>query len=170
MKKLIITLLFSLAFMGTVNQLQAQEVKNSTYALMLQGLLSHTVEEVEPEEVAEMKDVVLLDSREPREYEVSHIEDAECVGYDELDLSVVEDLPKDQKIVVYCSVGYRSEKVTEKLLEMGFTDVANMYGGIFEWVNMGYPVVDTDGEMTEFVHAYDRVWGVWLDSDSKVYK
>jgi len=169
MKKLLITLLFSFAVMASVGHLNAQDVKNSSYELMLRGLLSHTVEEVEPEEVAEMDDVVLLDSRELDEYEVSHIEDADYVGYDEFDPSFVDDIPRDQKIVVYCSVGYRSEKITEKLLQMGFTDVANMYGGIFEWVNMGYSVVDMDGNETDSVHAYDRIWGVWLDSDAKVY-
>ena len=164
---LLLTLGVGLAFSA---QTCAQDVRNSTYELMLDNLLSHTVEEVSAEEVAEMKDVTLLDSREAREFEVSHIENATCVGYDEFDPSLVEDLPRDQKIVVYCSVGYRSEKITEKLLAMGFTDVANMYGGIFEWVNSGLPVVDENGDPTKAIHAYDRVWGVWLEEGEKVYK
>ncbi|MDF9798803.1 hypothetical protein OKW21_004066 [Catalinimonas alkaloidigena] len=44
-----------------------------------------------------------------------------------------------------------------------------MYGGIFEWVNQGQDVVDSSGQPTEKVHAYDRVWGIWLKQGEKVY-
>ncbi|MEL6718853.1 MAG: rhodanese-like domain-containing protein, partial [Bacteroidota bacterium] len=68
----------------------------------------------------------------------------------------------------YCSVGYRSEKISEQLLEAGFKDVSNLYGGIFEWKNQDHEVVDEKGA-TEKVHAYDRVWGFWLKEGKKVY-
>jgi hypothetical protein len=44
-----------------------------------------------------------------------------------------------------------------------------MYGGIFEWVNNGYPIVNSAGP-TQRVHAFDRTWGVWLKKGEKVYK
>jgi 3-mercaptopyruvate sulfurtransferase SseA len=71
---------------------------------------------------------------------------------------------------VYCSVGYRSEKVSEQLRQAGYQTVYNLYGGIFEWKNQGHPVVNAEGEPTERVHAYNRSWGVWLKKGDKVYR
>jgi rhodanese-related sulfurtransferase len=48
-------------------------------------------------------------------------------------------------------VGYRSEKVTEKLQKAGFTQVSNLYGGIFEWVNQGYPIVNQSGATSDVI-------------------
>ena len=42
------------------------------------------------------------------------------VGFKDFDLSMVDDLPKDAIIVTYCSVGYRSERIGEKLKKAGF--------------------------------------------------
>ena len=74
-----------------------------------------------------------------------------------------EGVPKDSTVVLYCSIGYRSEKVAEELRERGFTKVYNLYGSIFEWVNQGLPVVDTTGEQTRKVHTYNAKWGRWVD-------
>ncbi|MDO8367437.1 MAG: rhodanese-like domain-containing protein [Saprospiraceae bacterium] len=147
------------------------QVKSGAYRVMLNGLLSHSVPEVDITKAArDSSSCIFLDAREPREYAVSHIAGAIPVGYDHFQ---VEKLPanlvKDQRIVVYCSVGYRSEKVTEKLKQVGFTNVSNLYGGIFEWVNQGFPVVNQNG-ITKDVHAYNRSWGVWLKKGKKVYK
>ena len=147
------------------------QVKSGAYRLMLQGLLSHSVPELGVQAAAhDSASCVFLDSREPREYAVSHISGAIPVGYDHFDLqNLPPDLPKDQRIVVYCSVGYRSEKVTEKLKKGGFTNVSNLYGGIFEWVNQDFPVVNQNGA-TDEVHAYNRSFGIWLRKGKKVYK
>ena len=66
-------------------------------------------------------------------------------------------------------MGYRSEKISEQLLDAGYTDVANLYGGIFEWKNQNQKVVNMDGQTTESVHAYNRTWGIWLKNGEKVY-
>lgn len=50
----------------------------------------------------------------------------------------------------------------------GFTRVSNLYGGIFEWVNEGHPVV-RNGMPTEEVHAFSKTWGIWLRRGTKVY-
>ncbi|MER3327952.1 MAG: rhodanese-like domain-containing protein, partial [Candidatus Kapaibacterium sp.] len=88
---------------------------------------------------------------------------------DDFELSRVQEISKDSKIVVYCSVGYRSEKIAEKLQGAGYTDVSNLYGGIFEWVNQDRAVVDDQNTPTTKVHAFSRVWGVWLNKGEKVY-
>ncbi|MEZ4919143.1 MAG: rhodanese-like domain-containing protein [Saprospiraceae bacterium] len=137
---------------------------------MLKTLLGHTVPELGVAKVApKASDFVWLDAREPKEYQVSHIKGAQLVGYDHFDIEALpEGLSKDQPIVVYCSVGYRSEKVAEKLRAAGFTRVSNLYGGIFEWVNQGHPVYKGE-QKTAKVHAYDKKWGVWLKKGEKVY-
>lgn len=147
----------------------AGQVKSSAYRAMLKNLLSHTVPEVQVQQAAKDSSAILfLDAREPREFDVSHIKGAVNIGYDHFDASRLSEIPKDKRIIVYCSVGYRSEKIAEKLLAAGFKDVSNLYGGIFEWVNQDQPVVDEKGQ-TKRVHAYDRSWGVWLKKGEKVY-
>jgi len=116
-----------------------------------------------------MEQYVLLDSREKEEYQVSHIAGSRWVGYDNFDLAQLNDLPKDSKIVVYCSVGYRSGKVVEKLMKSGFSNVQNLWGGIFYWVNMGYEVENEKG-VTPDIHPYSAKWGKWLNKGTKKYE
>lgn len=147
----------------------APRIEKKTYDKMLQRLLAHTVNEVSVSEAANLHgNAIFLDARELEEYEVSHIQDAKFIGYDNFKLSKVASIPKDKKIIVYCSVGYRSEKVSEQLINAGFKDVSNLYGGIFEWKNQDQEVVNKQGK-TEKVHAFDRVWGFWLKEGEKVY-
>lgn len=162
----LIGLVFTLPFQSCS---QNTMVEKGSYGTMLNTLLSHTVPEVSVTEVSQEGEVVFLDAREVEEFEVSHIEGAHFVGYDNFDMDAVADIPKDKQLVVYCSVGYRSEKVSEELIRAGYTNVSNMYGGIFEWKNAGLPVVDSENETTEKVHAFNRTWGIWLRKGKKVY-
>lgn len=147
----------------------AQKVNSSAYNLMLKALLSHSVKEVTVAEADNMKDIVFVDSREHEEYNVSHIKNAVWVGYQDFNLSRLKDVAKNKKIVVYCSVGKRSEDITKQLMEAGYRDVYNLYGGIFEWVNENKPVYNSEGKTTK-VHAYSKTWGIWLSNGDKVYK
>lgn len=144
------------------------QVRNSAYRAMLRQLLSHTVPEITVKQASEVTSTVFLDAREPAEYEVSHISGSVFVGYDHFDINTVASIPKTSPIIVYCSVGYRSEKIAEKLIAAGYIQVQNLYGGVFEWVNEGQKVVNTQGN-TDKVHAYNRSWGVWLRKGKKVY-
>ncbi len=145
------------------------QVKSKAYRLMLHSLLDHSVPETGVAVAArDSASLIFLDAREPREFDVSHLQGAIQVGYDHFNLNALPPLDKSARIVVYCSVGYRSEKIAEKLRAAGFKNTANLYGGIFEWVNQGHPVYNQKGK-TEEVHAYDRKWGVWLSRGKKVY-
>ncbi len=146
-------------------------VGSGAYQVMLNGLLDRDVPEISVSELDSIrKQLMLLDAREQAEYNVSHLESARWVGYDDFDLSRVADIPKDSAIVVYCSVGYRSEKICKQLQAAGYGHIRNLYGGIFEWSNEERPIVDPAGQPTRKVHAYNRVWGVWLRKGEKVYK
>lgn len=107
---------------------------------------------------------VVLDAREQREYDVSHIEGARFCGYDHFDASTLSDIDKQQPIVVYCSIGYRSEKIGERLKKLGFTKVFNLYGSIFEWVNRGNPLVNAEGKNVNNIHTYNASWGKWVQN------
>lgn len=115
---------------------------------------------------------ILLDAREIKEYNVSHIKNAIFVGYDHFKLKeTLTKLPEDKNttIVVYCSLGIRSETIAHKLIKEGYTNVYNLYGGIFKWKNNNFKVVDTLGNTTEKVHAFDKNWSKWLKKGKKVY-
>jgi rhodanese-related sulfurtransferase len=123
----------SILIISMFSFLQASaQVQSSAYNLTLKALLSHSVPEVTVPQVKTMHDLLLLDAREWSEYQVSHLKNAKFVGYDQFDIDKLKLINKNQKIVVYCSVGYRSEKIAEKMKHAGFTNVSNLYGGIFE--------------------------------------
>ncbi|MDQ6622594.1 MAG: rhodanese-like domain-containing protein [Verrucomicrobiota bacterium] len=123
------------------------------------------VHRIEPAELAawlndrERAQPVLLDVRTRAEFEVSHLHGARWIDPNASAASV--ELPKDEPIVTYCSVGYRSGAFAKKLQEAGFTQVENMSGSIFQWANEGRPV-ERDGRRVEKVHPYNKVWGKLL--------
>jgi len=114
---------------------------------------------------------ILLDAREPLEYKVSHLKGAICVGYDNFKLKKIKkEIPnKDEPIIVYCSLGIRSETVAAKLQKAGYTNVRNLYGGIFEWKNKDFTVYNSKEKVTDSVHAFSKEWSVWLEKGQKVY-
>ncbi len=146
------------------------QVKSSAFRLMLKNLLQHSVPETGVQAAArDSSTLVFIDARERREYAVSHLPRAVYAGYDAFDTTLLHRIDPQTPVVVYCSVGYRSEKIAEKFIAAGFKQVSNLYGGIFEWVNQGFPVYNEKGK-TNQVHAYDHTWGVWLSRGKKVYK
>ena len=113
--------------------------------------------------------VVLLDTRTSEEYAVSHLPNARFVDYDTFEVADVADVAKDAEVVVYCAVGYRSERVGEALQKAGYAHVQNLYGGIFAWKNAGQVVVNTRGQPTDSVHTYNRNWSKWLERGIKTW-
>ena len=133
----------------------------------LTGLLRFDVPVITVQEAhARADEFVFLDTREPGEYNVSHLPGARLLGYDRPDFDQLDDLEKDTPIVLYCSVGYRSERIGRRLRKRGFTQVQNLYGSIFEWMNAGYPVEGPDGRPTQRVHTYNKKWSQWVDDDA----
>lgn len=113
---------------------------------------------------------ILLDVRAPAEFEVSHLGGARRAepGGGDID-RVLDGVAKDQPIVAYCSVGYRSSELARKLMERGFSEVYNLDGSIFEWANEGRPLVQ-DGAPVREVHPYDEEWGALLDRELHRYE
>ncbi len=129
-----------------------------------------TVEELQNIQLNE--NLLILDCREASEYNVSHIALAKYVGFKQFSKKNFSLMVSDKKtpIVLYCSIGIRSEKIGKKLLRMGYTNVKNLYGGIFEWKNKGFPIVDLMNRETENIHVYSKRWSKWSLKGVKIYE
>jgi rhodanese-related sulfurtransferase len=123
---------------------------------------------VKPAQVTNLATYQVLDAREKTEHEVSHLQNAIWVGHDTFTLKSVAELDKNKPVLIYCTVGARSEEIGKKLQKEGFTRVYNLYGGIVHWVNEGRPVF-AKGKPTQKVHTYSQPWSVWLTKGEKVY-
>jgi rhodanese-related sulfurtransferase len=153
-----------------LSKLGFSQISSSLYSKMLDALLNHTAKEITVEKAELLFNTAqFVDSREQNEFDVSHISGACWVGYTDFDIRRTEHLDKEKPVIVYCSVGKRSENIALKLEDAGFKEVYNLYGGVFEWKNQDHDLVDPSGVKTEKVHAYNRIWGFWLDKGEKVY-
>nr|WP_321232124.1 rhodanese-like domain-containing protein [uncultured Psychroserpens sp.] len=122
------------------------------------------------QELAKSKTIV-LDARERDEFEVSHLKEAIYVGYTNFKLETVEKLisNKDEQIVVYCTLGVRSEIIANRLKLAGYTNVRNLFGGIFEWKNNDFNVYNLNEKTTDSVHICSSMWSKWLKKGQKAY-
>ncbi len=141
-------------------------------AELLQRYNTEAVPYITPEVLHQKQEqVILLDARESKEYTVSHIQGAIAVGYDHFTTKTITKqhrIPKDTTIVVYCSLGVRSEDIAIKLQKKGYTNVYNLYGGIFEWKNKHYTVVNQQEKATDSVHTFSKEWSKWLHHGIKI--
>ncbi|MEG6523589.1 rhodanese-like domain-containing protein [Desulfotomaculum sp. 1211_IL3151] len=77
-------------------------------------------------------DILLIDVREPYEFEEGYISNSINIPLGQLDNRLSE-LSKDQSIVVYCRSGRRSAAAAEIFVINGFLKVYNLKGGILQW-------------------------------------
>jgi len=122
---------------GAVDALDAQTWAPLTYTFA-------GIWEIGPpayEEVANQ--VQLIDVREAGEYSgpLGHIEGARLIPLAELSKRSAE-LDRDRPIVAVCRSGARSAQAVVLLQKAGFSDVANLAGGMLRWRAAGYPVKD----------------------------
>lgn len=129
-----------------------------------------TVQELQ-EDLKQNNLITILDARQIKEYQISHLANAIYVGSKDFNIELTKDrLPKkDEPIVVYCSIGVRSEKIAKKLKDAGYKNVKNLYGGIFEWKNNGFTVYNLQSQPTDSVHTYNKKWSNYLQHGIKVY-
>lgn len=113
---------------------------------------------------------ILLDIREPAEFRVSHLRGAHNAppqsDIDSLATGPLKGVAKDRRIVLYCSVGIRSSKYARRLQGAGYTNVHNLSGSIFDWVNEGRPVYSDRG-VEEKVHPYNDKWGQLISPENR---
>ncbi|PVD33052.1 hypothetical protein C0Q70_08500 [Pomacea canaliculata] len=125
---------------------------------------------------ADERKIILMDCRAPEEYNVSHLEGAHCVDWKNGDpCQLLSSLPSDKPhtVVCYCSVGYRSSVMAQKLQQylataesafpVGSISVYNLEGSLFKWANEGRPMVDSRGQATRMCHPFSATWGLLLE-------
>jgi rhodanese-related sulfurtransferase len=138
------------------------KVKSVEFDKTISSILSFDIPILSIQEALTYSDAVYLDAREPQEYTLSHIPGAKYIGCKQWNSSSVQSLSKDKTLIVYCSVGYRSEKIATKIKALGYTHVYNLYGSIFEWVNQGHPLESGNGMPTLKLHTYNKQWSQWV--------
>jgi molybdopterin/thiamine biosynthesis adenylyltransferase/rhodanese-related sulfurtransferase len=119
-----------------------------------------TIEEIEPFEAAEEIEggnVVLIDTREPHEYQEAHLEGGKLVPPgllgDEIDAAAPD---KSARTILYCRSGSRSALAAAQMQALGYDNVASMEGGILAWQEQGLPVLAATGMTAEQRDRYSR--------------
>lgn len=147
--------------------------KEKTYHSQLKLLYKNSVPVITADSLAERlatDSLLVLDTRSLAEWEISHISQARYIAYEGFEVKSLQELSRKKPVVLYCTIGYRSEKIGAQLKEAGFEQVYNLFGGIIEWKNKGYTVVDGSSKPTEKVHTYDRYWGIYLTNGKQVHE
>ena len=116
------------AFCGTMSDEAAEAARDSTItALQLKDML-------DAREAGE-EDFILIDVREPNEFEIVSIDGAVLIPKGEfLDGSALEKLPNDKRIVLHCKVGGRSAEALAVVKGAGYSDAVHVGGGILQWI------------------------------------
>ena len=98
------------------------------------------VPEIDVEELARLRetDVVLVDVREPGEYESFHVPAAQLIPLADVP-ERIEEIPSGERVYVICATGARSAKAVEYLNRQGY-DTVNVAGGSKAWLEAGHPV------------------------------
>ncbi len=116
------------AFCGTISDEAAEAARDSTITvLQLKDMLDARD--------AGADDFVLIDVREPNEFEIVSISGAVLIPKGEfLDGSALEKLPNDRRIVLHCKVGGRSAEALAVVKGAGYSDAVHVGGGILQWI------------------------------------
>jgi sulfur-carrier protein adenylyltransferase/sulfurtransferase len=120
-------------FCGAVSEEAAEAAADATISVVQ---LEHMLKE--REEGA--RDFVLVDVREPNEYEINQIPGSVLIPKgDFLNGSALEQLPSDRQIVLHCKTGVRSAECLAIVKGAGYADAVHVGGGVVAWVNQVDP-------------------------------
>ena len=111
------------------------------------------------------KNVVLVDVRPLKERKVSIIPGA--ISSEEFEANLEQYRDSEAKIVVYCTIGYRSGKYARELKERG-TNVFNLEGSLLAWSHIQGELVNDSG-FTNKVHVFSPKWQLTGDNYEPVW-
>jgi rhodanese-related sulfurtransferase len=113
-------------------------------SLVLQGSNQALANEISVEEAYQKYEAgtFVLDVRTQEEWDEYHAPNTTLIPLDQLP-NRVDEVPKDQEIVVICRSGNRSQVGRDILLEAGFEQVTSSAGGLKAWSAAGYPIEGT---------------------------
>jgi rhodanese-related sulfurtransferase len=85
---------------------------------------------------------VVIDVRTPEEYSQGHIQGALLIDVSAADvIERLDRLDRSATYVVYCRSGNRSATATSAMLQLGFTSIFELDGGVIAWSAQGLPLV-----------------------------
>lgn len=88
------------------------------------------------------ENLVILDVRTPEEFAEGHLEGAIMIDFYRDDFTeLLAGLDPDVPYLLYCRSGNRSGQTAAAMTELGFSDVADIDGGIVSWTQSGLPTV-----------------------------
>ena len=155
----VIFVLASLCYQGfaSVKHLSNSEKKRIVYGMYDDYKQSSfpDVPDISPVKAMKLmrsQQVVFVDTRTPRERQVSMLPGAISVKEFQKD----SDKYRNKTIISYCTISYRSAKFTRELTDKGFT-AYNLEGGLLAWVLEGGKVYDSSG-VTKRIHVYGKKW------------
>jgi sulfur-carrier protein adenylyltransferase/sulfurtransferase len=116
-------------FCGAISEEAADAAADSTISVVQ---LEHMLKERENGE----RDFVLVDVREPNEYEINRIPGSVLIPKgDFLNGDALSELPSDKQIVLHCKSGVRSAEALAVVKGAGYSDAVHVGGGVVAWVN-----------------------------------
>jgi adenylyltransferase/sulfurtransferase len=116
-------------FCGAISDEAAEAAADATISV---ATLEHWLKERENGE----RDFVLVDVREPNEYEINSIPGSVLIPKgDFLNGSALERLPSDKQVVMHCKSGVRSAETLAIVKGAGYADAVHVGGGVVAWVN-----------------------------------
>jgi molybdopterin/thiamine biosynthesis adenylyltransferase/rhodanese-related sulfurtransferase len=120
-------------FCGALSDEAAEAAADATISVTT---LSHWLKERDNGE----RDFVLIDVREPNEFEINKIPGSVLIPKGEfLNGHALEQLPGDKQIVLHCKTGVRSAEALAVLKGAGYADAVHVGGGVVAWVNQVDP-------------------------------
>lgn len=185
-KKILITLTLVLAFSMTacgtkkeektienINETQIEEI--STEENTESEILTYkSISMQEGQSLIETEtNYIILDVRTIEEFDEGHIPGAVCIPNENIGSEKIEELPnKNQLILVYCRSGNRSKQASEKLINLGYTNIVE-FGGIIDYtgeIEKTEPEIifeETDIEEFNSYGHYVRGLSLYFDEDEK---
>jgi rhodanese-related sulfurtransferase len=107
----------------------------------------HELTPTQVRQALEKGDVVLIDVREPYEWDAGRIQGGTHIELERL-ASRADDVPTDRPIVFVCRLGVRSAMAMQAFRASGW-DAYNMTGGMQRWVDEGLPIEPDSGYVAQ---------------------
>jgi adenylyltransferase/sulfurtransferase len=116
-------------FCGAISEDAADAAADATISVV-------TLEHMLKEREEGARDFILVDVREPNEYEINRIPGSVLIPKgDFLNGSALEQLPSDKQVVLHCKSGVRSAECLAIVKGAGYADAVHVGGGVVAWVN-----------------------------------
>lgn len=127
---------------GTVAEESTTAPASTSASVLTPGIRLVSAEQGAEIQADPPEDLIVLDVRTPEEFAEGHLEGAIMVDfYADNFADQLAELDPDAPYLLYCRSGNRSGQTQAIMRELGFTDVADVNGGVIAWVEAGLPLV-----------------------------